>query len=361
MIYKGIKLIKLENSNYLYAGEDGYIYTIYKSEIPYKKKINYKDKYPTIKINNNTTLVKNIIAKYFILNPHNYKNVLYKTENYIDNTPSNIMWSNNNGAKRTGLRYKKKVGSVYEDFKIISILPQDKLTVECTKCSREEILSRNNLYRNKKCDCDKNLKLDLKKENIKDFKTWKIISEDKTTENKPKSYKIITVKCNCGKEKKINYKNFTKKLVPCKCQNVIISEKEDEVLRNRLGNIKNRCYNPNNKSYKRYGGRGIKVCDEWVNNTNSFIRWAKENGYKPGLEIDRENNNGNYEPNNCRWTTKAENNRNQSTTKLNWELVEEIRNKDFKRLNYKEIGEIYGVSRNIISNCLNYKTWNKKL
>lgn len=58
---------------------------------------------------------------------------------------------------------------------------------------------------------------------------------------------------------------------------------------------------------------------------------------------------------------KAKNNRNQSTNVLTWDLVEEIRNKDFKRLNYKEIGEIYGVSRNVISNCLNNRTWNKKL
>lgn len=77
--------------------------------------------------------------------------------------------------------------------------------------------------------------------------------------------------------------------------------------------MKYRCYNPKSIGYHRYGGRGIKVCDEWFENSKNFLKWAIDNGYKFGLEIDRINNNGNYEPSNCRWATSSQNSNNRST------------------------------------------------
>lgn len=77
--------------------------------------------------------------------------------------------------------------------------------------------------------------------------------------------------------------------------------------------IKQRCNNPKCKAYSNYGGRGIKVCDEWEN-FSSFLEWALANGYAAGLEIDRVDPNGNYSPNNCRWITCKENINNRRKT-----------------------------------------------
>jgi len=76
-------------------------------------------------------------------------------------------------------------------------------------------------------------------------------------------------------------------------------------------NIKQRCYNENNCHYADYGKRGIKVCDQWLNDYESFRDWALETGYDDSLTLDRINVNGNYEPNNCRWATMKEQARNR--------------------------------------------------
>jgi len=72
----------------------------------------------------------------------------------------------------------------------------------------------------------------------------------------------------------------------------------------------NRCRNPNNQAFSHYGGRGISVCNVW-HSFPAFRDWAEANGYRDDLSIDRINNDGNYEPSNCRWATQKEQGRNQ--------------------------------------------------
>lgn len=77
-------------------------------------------------------------------------------------------------------------------------------------------------------------------------------------------------------------------------------------------NIIERCYGINNPAYKDYGERGITVCDEWRNYPATFIEWALVNGWDKDLVIDKINNDGNYEPGNCRFITDLESHRNMS-------------------------------------------------
>ena len=80
--------------------------------------------------------------------------------------------------------------------------------------------------------------------------------------------------------------------------------------------IKNRCLNPNDTNYPYYGGRGITISDEWLNNFEAFQAWSQNNGYDESLTIDRIDVNGNYEPNNCRWVNRKVQARNKRDNHL---------------------------------------------
>ena len=80
-----------------------------------------------------------------------------------------------------------------------------------------------------------------------------------------------------------------------------------------------RCYNKNNKGYKWYGAKGVKVCDEWLNNPKAFDEWALNSGYQEGLTIDRIDSDKDYSPENCRWLTLEENSRRAGN--VNWITV----------------------------------------
>ena len=134
------------------------------------------------------------------------------------------------------------------------------------------------------------------------------------------SKKIVRCKCDCGSEyigslpsiKKGNTKS-------CGC---IRKEKPNSITHNLRNtglydvwaNIKQRCLNPKNPSYKYYGERGIELCNDWESNFESFYLWAVKNGYKKSLTIDRIDNNKGYCPENCRLITHKENCRNQNQT-----------------------------------------------
>ena len=109
---------------------------------------------------------------------------------------------------------------------------------------------------------------------------------------------------NCGKEIISNCKLYCSR--KCYFEYRTKNQHSYNNLYRRYLDMKGRCYNPNNCNYKYYGGRGIKVCNEWLgkNGYKHFEEWALQNGYKKELSLDKINNNDNYSPNNCRWVTK---------------------------------------------------------
>lgn len=99
--------------------------------------------------------------------------------------------------------------------------------------------------------------------------------------------------------------------------------------------MKDRCLNEHSHNYSRYGGRGINICQEWIDNFIYFYNWAMENGYADDLSIDRIDVNGNYEPNNCRWVVSEVQNYNKTIT------VKIKINGEYKTL--KDIEKEYGI------------------
>lgn len=128
-------------------------------------------------------------------------------------------------------------------------------------------------------------------------------------------------KCDCGNYKVVRGKDLRRghaKSCGCWKKELLTAVKPAKthgLYGTRLSriwrNMKNRCYNTADKNYHWYGSRGITVCPEWRDNFQAFYNWAMSHGYSDELTIDRIDVDGNYCPENCRWVTMAEQNKNR--------------------------------------------------
>ena len=181
----------------------------------------------------------------------------------------------------------------------------------CKKEFEERKDHSSNVFCSRKCWFNRYKRI-LKKGEV--FNRWTVLYLYPDLLNKKRKYMC---KCECGTGRIVAEASLIYgRSKSCGCW-----KREVDIARhyihgqsfNRIYNIwkdmRRRCSSLKSSSYRFYGAKGISVCGEWDNSFNVFWRWAKENGYKDTMEIDRTDNNGNYEPSNCKFLTRSEHNR----------------------------------------------------
>ena len=180
----------------------------------------------------------------------------------------------------------------------------------------------------------------------KTFGMLKVLKRVDDYKNNGRKYPVWECLCECGKIKNVRQSSLVYgETKSCGC---LIYKTNPNARRNNLtlkrlcdcwNGMMQRCYNTNSQGYKNYGGRGIKICEEW-HDREKFIEWALKNGYSNDLSIDRIDVNGNYEPDNCRWVdwqTQCDNKRNSIVIEING-----------GHYTLKQLSQISGISRNTL-------------
>jgi hypothetical protein len=117
-----------------------------------------------------------------------------------------------------------------------------------------------------------------------------------------------------------------------------------------------RCYQKDHRMYHRYGGRGITVCLEWIENRSAFFSWALSHGWERGLTLDREDTDGNYCPSNCRFVSTLINNENKSGG-LRVADAAVIKSLAVLGVDYRIVSALYGITHSQMFNIKRGSRW----
>lgn len=162
---------------------------------------------------------------------------------------------------------------------------------------------------------------------------------------------------DCGKERLSDRRKFGKPCMACANKRRSTHGLANHPLYRLLKNIEARCKYPSASGYAYYGGRGIRVCDEWRNDPASFVRWAEANGYAPGMEIDRIDNDGDYSPSNCRFVPHVVNSRKRRNAKCDEGRAAIVRCAIAKGASVRVAAEEAGVPYMVAWHISNDATW----
>lgn len=181
------------------------------------------------------------------------------------------------------------------------------------ECGEIKIVRADGLRNGRSTQCrkcrDKNIYIDPAEYIGKVIGKWTILKE---TDSNSRNRNVLC-KCICGKEQIISLSRLkNNKTLSCKTCNLQIHGKTESLTYNTWRCMKARCTREKNENFKLYGGRGIQVCERW----KIFENFLQDMGERPaGYQLDRINNDGDYEPNNCRWVTPKENSNNRRPRK----------------------------------------------
>ena len=127
-------------------------------------------------------------------------------------------------------------------------------------------------------------------------------------------------------------------------RNILISRREG---------IIERCTNPKKVGYKYYGGRGITMCQEWMDSPQAFVDWSLANGFSSELQLDRIDNDKGYSPDNCRWVTARENIRNRSNSVITPTIAGQAKFLyQIEEVTIKDIADYFGINKSTMANVL---------
>jgi len=174
------------------------------------------------------------------------------------------------------------------------------LVAECKICTKPFTVEKQSLKRSNRTACSRVCANQYWLDNLKESNGFKILYVG----NLIKGKRIVIAECPYCTEQFRTSLQALSRTKQCGCLDYGIGYPK-RLMRIKKNMIE-RCYNPSHPSYCRYGARNIKICDEWLAKTSDFFKWALANGYQDNLTLDRINNDGNYEPSNCRWATRKE-------------------------------------------------------